>query len=642
MNPTCSTFSQKRAFTFLLLLLFAAGLSMKSSAHEDDDTKKLPPTKAGKMLAAARLAMDTAKKHLNENGRYACCIKASSGSKVAGCDLCAKENGSCRCAQSLAEGKGVCGECYGGWKAGRGAMPGIKKASVTLLSSSHQGMAGMPGTTGTTPEMPADLTAARKMINDAKRVLVKEKRFACCVGHGGCDECAYETACPCGRQAALAAKGKGICGQCYDGWQSGIGRLAGLTSQDMKMDMDGMTGMHGGMEKMGGMESYAGISMNQKASGTSWQPAASPMYMLMRDVGRWNLMGMYNVNLSYDRQEGPHGDYQYNSTNYAMLMATRVVGKDQLELSGMLSLEPLTVTPGGYPLLFQSGESYHGKPLVDRQHPHDLFMEVAAHYRHALSKDSGVQVYLAPSGEPALGPTAYMHRLSALDNPMAPIGHHWQDSTHITFGTATLGAWSKHFQLESSIFTGREPNEHRFDFDRMKFDSYSARLTYNPSANWSMQTSYGSLHSPEQLRPDEAIRRTTASATYTLSHKNGGFWSTSLIWGRNAGGGLISDSVNLESELNLANRNTFFTRLEYVQKSGDELNLLPGSRKFDTGALTFGYIRDITPNRSYHTGIGAAVTFYPHSGSLDSTYGSSPMGFWLFVRIRPSAMNHMH
>ena len=164
----------------------------------------------------------------------------------------------------------------------------------------------------------------------------------------------------------------------------------------------------------------------RRPSGTSWMPAASPMYGAMNRFGRWNLMTHYNAFIDYDRQEGPRGDYQYNSINWAMLMAERAVHADRLQLRVMLSLEPLTVTPGGYPLLFQSGEQYHGKPLVDRQHPHDLFMELSARYTRPLGKDSAAFLYVAPSGEPALGPTAFMHRLSGLDNPMAPITHHWR------------------------------------------------------------------------------------------------------------------------------------------------------------------------------------------------------------------------
>ena len=279
-----------------------------------------------------------------------------------------------------------------------------------------------------------------------------------------------------------------------------------------------MSGMNHGMDDMGGMMSmmqpFAGVSMMQEASGTSWEPAVAPMYGIMSQSGRWNLMTHYNLSLNYDRQDGPRGDYQYNATNWAMVMARRPVGKDQLLLRAMLTLEPLTVTPGGFPLLFQSGEQYHGHPLVDRQHPHDLFMEIAAKYTHPLGKDSAVYLYAAPAGEPALGPTAFMHRTSAMDIPAPPISHHWQDSTHIEFGVLTLGAWKRNVKIEGSWFTGREPDEYRYDFGPMRLDSFSGRVSYNPGPNWSLQASYGYLHSPEALRPNEDTRRSTASAMY--------------------------------------------------------------------------------------------------------------------------------
>jgi hypothetical protein len=571
--------------------------------------------------------MDAAKRQLAAQGKYTCCIKAPEGAKAAGCDLCAKETGSCQCGVNLAAGKGVCGECLSGWKAGRGAAPGVQARSVTLLAS--------PGQASDGAVAPPELAQARQVMNTAKRTLVKEGRFACCVGHGGCDECAYEQSCPCGREAAEGQKGNGICGQCLDGWHAGIGRLAGLNAQDMKLQsMHSTEGQMAGMHGM--MAPIAGIGMTQEASGTSWMPAVSPIYGVMKRSGRWDLMTHYNVFLAYDRQEGPRGDYQYNSINWAMLMGERAVHGDRLQLRAMLSLDPLTVTPGGYPLLFQSGEQYHGKPQVDRQHPHDLFMELAAKYTHPLSKDSAVFLYAAPAGEPALGPTAFMHRLSGLDNPMAPITHHWQDSTHIDFGVLTLGGWKGKFQLEGSYFTGREPDEYRYDLSPFHPDSFSGRLSYNPARSWSLQTSYGYLHSPEALHPGEDIRRTTASAQYLLPLRHGGFWATTLGFGNNSSGGVNSDSYLLESEWNPGDRNTIFTRLEYVNKLGEELNLNPMNAKFGVSAVTLGYVRDFTPNRSYQTGVGAAVTFNGNPASLDSVYGSAPMGFWLFFRIRPA------
>ncbi len=321
-------------------------------------------------------------------------------------------------------------------------------------------------------------------------------------------------------------------------------------------------------------------------------------------------------------------------------MARRPVHNDELMLRVMLSLEPLTVTPTGYPLLFQSGESYHGHPLVDRQHPHDFFMELAARYRHPLAKDSGLSLYVAPSGEPALGPPAFPHRLSAMDNPAAPISHHWQDGTHITFGVLTAGAWHRNMQLEGSVFTGREPDEFRWNLDPMRFDSYSGRLSYNPGPNWSLQASYGYLHSPESLHPTEDVRRSTASAIYVLPRRDGGFWANTLVWGRNSSLGRNSDSLLLETSLNLANRNTFFGRFEYVQKTGEELALMPSDQKFDIGQFTLGAVHDFVPHRAYQLGLGASVTFTVHPSDLDAIYGSFPVSYWLFLRIRPAPMAH--
>ena len=612
--------------------------SVAAAGAHPPSNKALPPTQAAADLKRARSLMDVAKAKLLEQGKYGCCVKAPVGSKTPGCDLCARMNGSCNCAANLMAGKGVCGECLGGWKAGKGAMPGVKPGDVKLLHSGNQKMHPED-----TPDI-LELAQAREAINSAKRTLVKEGRFACCVGKGGCDECAYETSCPCAQEAGEGQKGGGICAQCYDGWQAGIGRLTGLAFQDMKMEpMQHGAGSGGHTEGMAGMGAMmapiAGVGMTQEASGTSWMPAASIMYGSMKTSGRWDLMTHYNVFLNYDRQEGPRGDYQFNSTNWAMLMASRAVGKDRLQLRTMLSLEPLTVTPGGYPMLFQSGEQYHGRPLVDRQHPHDLFMELSAKYTHPLGNDSAVFLYAAPSGEPALGPTAFMHRLSALDNPLPPITHHWQDSSHIEFGVLTLGAWKKNVQIEGSYFTGREPNEFRYDLTPYHPDSVSGRITYNPNKNWSMQASYGYLHSPEQLRPREDVRRSTASASYVRAIGDG-FWASTLAYGNNSSGGVNSDSYLVESELNCAQRNTVFARYEFVNKRGEELDLMPADRKFGIGELTIGYVRDVTPNRPYRAGVGGALTFNMVPSSLSSTYGKSPMGLWLFVRIRPGRMKH--
>ena len=418
-------------------------------------------------------------------------------------------------------------------------------------------------------------------------------------------------------------------------------KQSGHDMQGMDMSGKGDKGMGiQGMSGMNSMRPFAGVNMLQEGSGTSWQPRDTPMYAIMKDSGRWGLMEMYNVFVGYDIQGGPRGDYQANSLNYFMLQARRPIRNDALTLRAMLSLEPLTTTPRGYPVLLQSGEQYGGKPNVDRQHPHDFFMEVSAKYAHTLAKDSAAYVYVAPAGEPALGPVAFPHRLSAFDFPAAPIAHHWTDGSHITFGVLTLGAWKRDVQIEGSYFTGREPDEYRFDLAPFHPDSFSGRVSYNPGRNLSMQVSYGNIHSSEALNPQEEVRRTTASVAYNLPRRDGGVWGNSLIYGRNNNARINTDAYIVESTLNLANRNTFFTRLEFVTKLGEELNLAQSSQRFPLSQYTVGYIRDFTPNHSYQTGVGAAVTISGVPSSLRSTYGDSPASYWVFFRVRPAPMRH--
>jgi hypothetical protein len=626
---------------FLITFLTLLALHPSALAHGDD--KKKPPTKAKAQLMMARKQMDAAKMKLIQAGRYACCVKSAPGSKSPGCDMCAKMNGSCSCGASLGQGKGVCGDCLAGWKTGRGAIPGVDKMHVTLLDSSHQAMSQSPNDPIT---QSPDLAKAQETLNNAKRTLVKETRFSCCIGKGGCDECAYEASCPCAKEIIKGQQGEGICGQCFDGQHAGHGRIQGVDMASIKLSPM--------QEGMMNMESFAGIPMQREASGTSWQPDSTPMHAHHTMSGLWRVMQHYNLFLSYDNQSGPRGDDQLNALGWYMAMASRPMGKGELMLRAMLSPDPAGVGPKGYPLLFQNGEAYHGQPLVDRQHPHDFFMEVAARYRHAIDEKTAAFLYVAPSGEPALGPTAFPHRTSAMDNPAAPLTHHWQDSTHISFGVLTAGVSRGNWQLEGSYFNGREPNEHRWDFDRIKLDSYSGRLTYNPSPNWSLQGSYGWLKSPEELHPDETRRRSTISATYNRPMINGGNWATTLAWGRNNAKGINSDGFLMESNLNLANKNTLFGRFELVEKSMEDLNI-PSSLgcpapcgfdlarvKFKIAALTLGAIHELNPGRAFQTGLGASVTFNwkPRNYELNQAYGyDDPTGFWVFLRIRPAAMH---
>jgi hypothetical protein len=299
----------------------------------------------------------------------------------------------------------------------------------------------------------------------------------------------------------------------------------------------------------------------------------------------------------------------------------------------MVSADPL-MGKRGYPLLLQTGESANGAPLVDRQHPHDLFMELSASYRHPLSEKSSLFVYAGLPGEPALGPPAFMHRFSGEDNPEAPISHHWLDSTHITFGVVTLGYVYDRLKLEGSVFRGREPDENRYDIETGSLDSASLRLSYNPTRDWALQASRGHLKSPEALHPEDDIDRTTASAIF--HHAFGGAsMQTTLAWGRNSPShGETTDALLLESALRISRSHTFFARAERAQK--DELFPEGDARageRFRVGKLSVGYIYDLPRESRVRIGIGGLVSRYRIPDELSAAYGN-PTSFLLFARLK--------
>lgn len=383
---------------------------------------------------------------------------------------------------------------------------------------------------------------------------------------------------------------------------------------------------------------FGPIEETQNASGTAWQPSATPMHAHQFRRGDWQLMAHYNAFLAYDDQSGARGDEQFNSVNWFMAMASRRDGDSDLMLRTMLSLEPWSVTKRGYPLLFQSGEAYGGEPLVDRQHPHDFFMELAARYRTLLAEETVLSIYVAPSGEPALGPPAFPHRMSAMDNPAAPISHHWLDSTHIAFGVLTAGIARGRWQIEGSWFNGREPDESRWNIERPRLDSYAGRLTWNPTPAWSAQVSHGLLDRPELLHPDESVRRTTASLMHLATLAEDTRVATTIAWGRNAG----HDRTNaflLESSF-MTGAHTVFARAEYVEKSGEGLNLAPAEQIHRVKQLTIGASRELVRDHRCQVALGASASYTFASDTLDALYGRNPVGLWIFMRVRPAAMNH--
>jgi hypothetical protein len=394
------------------------------------------------------------------------------------------------------------------------------------------------------------------------------------------------------------------------------------------------------------MEGPLGISHSRWGSGTAWQPDTTPLAAVHATAGEWNLMLHWNVHAGYDGQGSDRGAGMFMSTNWVMGMATHALWGGQLGARAMLSLEPVTATPRGYPLLLQSGESYLGEPLHDRQHPHDLFMEVAVRYLHAVSDDVAVLLYLAPSGEPALGPPGFPHRWSAMPNPFAPIGHHWQDSTHISFGVVTAGIYTRRLKIDGSWFNGREPDEHRYDFDLRRPDSVSGRLTFDPAPGWSLQASYGYLASPEAMEPEQSVHRLTASAAWDRLVGDDGNLAVLAAWGRNVlPGHGASDSGLVEGTLGLRRRHTIFGRGEYVRKSAHELAvpLMDHDTLFDAWSLAFGYMIELPPIVYVVAGLGIVGTAGLVAADLEPAYGTrTPLGGMVFLSLRPPRLMSRH
>jgi hypothetical protein len=334
----------------------------------------------------------------------------------------------------------------------------------------------------------------------------------------------------------------------------------------------------------------------------------------------------------YTDQGGPRGDNKAYVQSMAMLSAEKETGWGRVQLKSMLSLEPL-ISNRGYPNLFATGETAGGEPLVDRQHPHDLFMELAARVDIDIADDASVFLYGGPVGEPALGPSAFMHRGSAKLNPEAPITHHWFDSNHITYGVATAGITTSKLQFEGSIFTGREPDERRWNIEKPRFDSWSVRATWNPSPSWALQASTGRLKQPEFLiHPDEDEQRTTTSVHYA----NGKGLSAMLAFSaKDRKPGPTLTAWLAEANWDLDDHHTLFGRIENVKNDElfpehtDPLHEVP----FRVSKLQLGYAYRLPLTGPLNLALGGTVSAFAKPDALDAAYGKNPMGFTLFARL---------
>jgi len=408
--------------------------------------------------------------------------------------------------------------------------------------------------------------------------------------------------------------------------------------------ISGMAGMMGQMHP----KTFIQEVRHHATSGTSAEPNSVPAPMLMSMKGNWMLMFHGNAFIVDTQQSSPRGGDKFFSTNWFMPMAQRSLGPGQLTIRAMFSLEPATVTDRRYPLLFQQGETAYGVPIADGQHPHDFFMELAALYDLPLGEHNLLTFYVAPQGDPAIGPTAYPHRASASENPVGTLGHHQEDSTHIANDVVTVGITHRIVRVEMSGFHGREGDEFHWNIDQGKIDSWSTRLTVQPGRNWSGQFSYGRIASPEAFFPSEDQARTTASVMYNKPFRNGN-WASTAVWGRTRS---LEDSAKensylFESTVNFHEKNYAWIRLENAGRTNE---LLVGEKPLPPGfkeeplthvqAYTVGYDREIRFLPGVLSAVGAQVSMYGVGTPLKPIYGSDPIGVSVFIRFRPASQLH--
>ena len=386
-----------------------------------------------------------------------------------------------------------------------------------------------------------------------------------------------------------------------------------------------------------GMTDINAASMFQMnlASGTSVNPASAALPMLMRHYGSWNAMFMGEGFLADTQQSGPRGGDKLYGPNWFMSSVEHRVGtQGAFEAEIMLSLDPATITNRSYPLLFQTGETAYGAPLVNAQHPHNFVMALGLRYTRRLGGGTLLDLYAAPMGDPALGPVAFPHRASALELPQATISHHLQDSTHIADDVVTVGLARRKFKVEASGFHGQEPGENRWIIEAGAIDSWSARAWFLPTPRWAAQVSAGWIAHPERLEAGDQVR-VTASVEYSRPVA-GGSWSSSLIWGRTHSTASLANlnSLLAESAVPLRKANFITGRVEVADKN-ELFNEGPlVGRTFRVGAYTLGYTRDFPLFREVETGIGANFTAYTLPETLKPFYGARPVGGNVFLRIR--------
>ena len=383
------------------------------------------------------------------------------------------------------------------------------------------------------------------------------------------------------------------------------------------------------MKMTGALGPYA---IERESSGTGWQPDSSQHEAVHAMSGDWMLMAHGALNLVYDHQSGRRGGDKAFASGMLMGMARRPLGEGTLQFKAMVSPDPL-MSNRGYPLLLASGETANGRDrLIDRQHPHDFFMELSSSVSQNIGPKSSAFLYAGLPGEPAFGPPAFVHREAIMDSPEAPITHHWLDSTHITFGVVTAGLVLDRVKIEASRFNAREPDQHRWNIETGPLDSTAFRVSWNPVRTLALQGSWGDFTDPEQLEPGVDQKRWSASALWADEVAPGWKAAATLAWGRKSAHGHKDDAIALEGSLK-HRQWTVFGRGELADNR--ELTDLHDWPAFQVGKVSAGAIRDFRIADHVSLGAGGLLSVNFVADELATLYGGhNPAGAMAFVRVK--------
>ena len=358
---------------------------------------------------------------------------------------------------------------------------------------------------------------------------------------------------------------------------------------------------------------------------------------------QWNVSGNLFAGENYQFRKSADIT-EVESQNWIMAMGERPVRGGRLMVHTMFSFEAFTLKDIGSPQVFQTGETFNDVPLVDYQHPHDLFSTLSVAYARPVGLWT-MTTTAAAVGAPALGPPPFMHRPSAAENPQSPLGHHHLDSAHITPGVVTLGLARGGMAIETSWFNGREPDEERTDIDLGALDSWSLRGSW-AKGRWRAQLSGARVNEPEPLNPGDMTR-----VMASVGHSYSGTISTELLaaWGHNRESHGNSNAYLFESNITWLDKNHLYSRAELVGKELPHAHdgiPQPTHELMNIGAFTLGYTRDVLVRLFGRIGIGGDMTMYYVPSMLQESYGA-PLSFHLFLRYRfgtaaATAVEHHH